>query len=92
MAYPTSKTPVLLLAFANDDGRTLRQLDEEQRDLKQILDSPQLAGKCEVKVLTSDRTTFDKNIRTVSEHIRNIYKGEELEEQATSRKFRIVQT
>ncbi len=34
---------------------------------------------------------FDVNIRTVNEHIKNIYKTEELSEKPTIRKFRIVQ-
>ena len=33
---------------------------------------------------------FKKGVRTVNEHIRNIFKDGELEEQATIRKFRIV--
>lgn len=34
---------------------------------------------------------FDKDIRTVNEHIKNIYREKELEEKPTIRKFRIVQ-
>jgi len=34
---------------------------------------------------------FGKNVRTISEHIRTIYATGELDEQATIRKFRIVQ-
>lgn len=34
---------------------------------------------------------FDKNVRTVNEHIKNIYKEGELEEDPTIRNFRIVQ-
>jgi hypothetical protein len=37
-------------------------------------------------------TLFDKNIMTVNEHIRNIYKENELDEKATVRKFLIVQS
>jgi hypothetical protein len=33
---------------------------------------------------------FDKNVKTVNEHIKNVYKEGELEENATIRKFRIV--
>ncbi|MEZ4104584.1 MAG: virulence protein RhuM/Fic/DOC family protein [Candidatus Paceibacterota bacterium] len=33
---------------------------------------------------------FDVDVRTVNEHIKNIYKTEELDEKATIRKFRIV--
>lgn len=35
---------------------------------------------------------FDVDVRTVNEHLTNIYKTEELEKDATIRKFRIVQT
>ncbi len=33
---------------------------------------------------------FDKDVRTINEHIRNIYAENELEEDPTIRKFRIV--
>ncbi|MCD4675409.1 MAG: virulence RhuM family protein [Desulfobacula sp.] len=36
-------------------------------------------------------TLFDVNIRTINEHLKNIYKQNELSEKATIRKFRIVQ-
>ena len=35
---------------------------------------------------------FDKDVRTVSEHIQNVFKERELERISTIRKFRIVQT
>ena len=35
---------------------------------------------------------FQKDLRTINEHIKNIYKEDELEPEATIRKFRIVQT
>ncbi|MCB9810962.1 MAG: virulence protein RhuM/Fic/DOC family protein [Candidatus Nomurabacteria bacterium] len=35
---------------------------------------------------------FDVDVRTINEHIKNIYKTEELFEKSTIRKFRIVQT
>ncbi len=35
---------------------------------------------------------FDKDVRTVSEHFKNIYKEHELKEDSTLRKFRIVRT
>jgi hypothetical protein len=35
---------------------------------------------------------FDKDVRTVSEHINNVYKESELHRGPTIRKFRIVQT
>ena len=50
-AMTQSKTPILLLAFANDDGRSLRQLDEEQRAIKQVLEPGRKEGKFEVSVL-----------------------------------------
>jgi len=34
---------------------------------------------------------FDKNRRTITEHIRNIYKEQELQKNSTSRKFQLVQ-
>jgi death-on-curing family protein len=34
---------------------------------------------------------FDKDVRTINEHIKNIYKERELDETSTIRKFRIVQ-
>ncbi len=34
---------------------------------------------------------FDMDVRTVNEHIKNVYKTEELDEKSTIRKFRIVQ-
>lgn len=51
MSYKNSRTPIILLAFANDRGRSLRQLDEEQRELKQILELAQRERKCEIIVL-----------------------------------------
>ena len=34
---------------------------------------------------------FDKNVMTVNEHIKNIYRARELDEPATQRKYLIVQ-
>lgn len=53
MAYSNSKTPVILLAIANDDGRSLRQLDEEQRALGKSFEQACKEGKCEIKVLAT---------------------------------------
>ena len=36
-------------------------------------------------------TLFDKDVRTINEHISNIFAKQELEGEATIRKFRIVQ-
>lgn len=53
MAYPISKTPVILLAFANDDGRSLRQLDQEQKELRQTFQQVEKEGKCRLQVLAA---------------------------------------
>lgn len=37
-------------------------------------------------------TLFDVDVRTINEHLQNIYKSDELSKEATIRKFRIVQT
>ena len=37
-------------------------------------------------------TLYDLNVRTINEHIKKIYSDSELEEDATIRNFRIVQT
>lgn len=37
-------------------------------------------------------TLYDMDVRTINEHIKKIYKDDELAEEATIRKFRIVQT
>ena len=37
-------------------------------------------------------TLYDVDVRTINEHIKKIYSDSELEEEATVRKFRIVQT
>lgn len=46
-----SEIPIILLAFANDDGRSLRHLDEEQRTIRQKLRQAEREGKCLVQVL-----------------------------------------
>lgn len=58
-------------------------------------------GEIELKISVNDETIwltqkqiaelFDKDIRTINEHIKNIYKEEELIENSTIRNFRIVQ-
>ena len=45
--------PVILLAFANDDGRSLRQLDNEQKALREALQQVKRDGKCRVEVLVA---------------------------------------
>ncbi len=37
-------------------------------------------------------TLYDVDVRTINEHIKNIYSDPELEEDSTIRNFRIVQT
>ena len=37
-------------------------------------------------------TLYDVDVRTISDHIKKVYSDSELEESATIRKFRIVQT
>ena len=39
-----------------------------------------------------DTTLYDVDVRTINEHIKKIYSDSELEEDATIRNFRIVQT
>ena len=58
-------------------------------------------GEIELKVSVEDETIwltqkqiaelFEKDTRTINDHIKKIYKDEELFEDATIRKFRIVQ-
>lgn len=66
MPYPTSKTPVILLTFANDDGRSLRQLDQEQKELRQLFQQAEKEGKCRVHVLPA--ATADDLIKAFQEH------------------------
>jgi hypothetical protein len=59
-------------------------------------------GKSRIEVRLQDETVwltqkliaelFQKDVRTINEHIKNIYSEGELEPGATIRKFRIVQT
>jgi hypothetical protein len=66
------------LLYVAEDGQT--RIDVRVQDEAVWLTQLQLAS------------LFDKDVRTVSEHIRNIYGEGELEEEATLRKFRIVQS
>jgi len=67
-----------LLIYQTEDGRTRIQvrLEDETVWLTQKLMAE----------------LFQKDVRTISEHIRNIYEEGELPPEATIRKFRIVQT
>ena len=57
-------------------------------------------GSLKIQVVLNDETVwasqksmadiFNVDVRTISEHLQNIFKGEELEESTTIRKFRIV--
>ena len=57
-------------------------------------------GTLKIQVILNDETVwasqksmaeiFNVDVRTISEHLQNIFKGEELEESTTIRKFRIV--
>ncbi len=59
------------------------------------------SGEIELKVSIENETIwltqkqiselFDKDVRTINDHVKKIYKDRELEEDATIRKFRIVQ-
>jgi len=59
-------------------------------------------GKTKIQVKLQDETVwltqaqmaelFQRNVPTINEHIKNVYREGELEERATIRKFRIVQT
>jgi len=59
-------------------------------------------GKTQIQVKLQDETVwltqaqmaelFQKDVRTVNEHIQNLFEEGELEREATIRKFRIVQT
>lgn len=62
--------------FTTDDGQAQLEVALEQETL--WLTQAQMAN------------LFDKDVRTVSEHIGNVYVEEELERESTIRKFRIV--
>ncbi|MDZ7344739.1 MAG: virulence RhuM family protein [candidate division KSB1 bacterium] len=59
-------------------------------------------GRTEIQVTLQDETVwlsqaqmaelFQKDVRTINEHIKNIYEEDELQKEPTIRKFRIVQT
>jgi len=74
---PTKATRSELLIYQTGDGRTRIQvrLEDETVWLTQKLMAE----------------LFQKDVRTINEHIRNIYEEGELSSEATIRKFRIVQ-
>ncbi|MEJ5377488.1 MAG: virulence RhuM family protein [bacterium] len=75
---PTKPSRSELLIYQTEDGRTRIQvrLEDETVWLTQKLIAE----------------LFQKDVRTINEHIRNIYEEGELSPEATIRKFRIVQT
>ena len=73
-----AENPTEFLLYVADDGQT--RVDVRVQDEAVWLTQLQLA------------TLFDKDVRTINEHIKNIYEEVELEEGATLRRFRIVQT
>ncbi|MBL1319717.1 MAG: virulence protein RhuM/Fic/DOC family protein [Methylophaga sp.] len=66
-----------ILIYQTEDNEVAVRLDGERDTL--WLNQKQMA------------TLFDKDVRTISEHLKNIYKEQELDEKATVQKFRIVQ-
>jgi len=77
-----------------DEKKELQDLEiiiyqDAETDLKLEL---QIDGNAETIWATQDQIAelFEKDTRTVSEHIKNIYKDGELIEEATLRKFRLV--
>ena len=70
--------PTEFLLYIADDGQT--RVDVRVQDEAVWLSQLQLAN------------LFDKDVRTINEHIKNIYEEVELAEEATLRRFRIVQT
>ncbi len=73
-----AELPTEFLLYVAEDGQT--RVDVRVEDENVWLSQLQLAN------------LFDKDLRTVNEHIKNIYDEGELGEEATLRKFRIVQT
>ena len=77
-------------------------LPEKSATSSQILLYKTEDGHSRIKVMLENETVwlsqkllaelFQKDVRTINEHIKNIYTEGELEPEATIRKFRIVQT
>ena len=59
-------TPVIFLAFANDEEHSLRQLAKEHDELKEIFQQAMLEGKCQV--ITRADATPDKVIKVFHEN------------------------
>ena len=67
-----------LIIYSSRDGKVL--LEAELQDETIWLSQKQMAD------------LFEKDVRTISEHIQNLFKDQELEKNETIRNFRIVQT
>ncbi len=67
-----------ILIYQTEDGRT-------RIDVRLVNETVWLSQKLLAEL-------FQKDVRTINEHIKNIYAEGELESQATIRRFRIVQT
>ena len=80
----------------------MNNLPEKSATSSQILLYQMEDGYSRIEVRLEDETVwlsqkllaelFQKDVRTINEHIKNIYAEGELEPEATIRKFRIVQT
>lgn len=77
-------------------------MSNEAENTSQFLFYAAADSNVKVQVVLGDETVwlnqkqmaelFDKDVRTINEHIRNVYDEAELSEKATIRNFRIVQT
>ena len=77
-ALAEGQTPSGILLYQTDEGRS-------RIEVRMVDETVWLSQKAMAEL-------FQKDVRTVSEHIQNIYDEHELGPEATIRKFRIVQT
>jgi len=87
--------------FFPDDQSTGSDVESLPNELNDIILYQGANGNVSVEIYFQDETfwlnqkkiseLFGKDIRTISEHLTNIYSEEELTKEATIRKFRIVQ-
>lgn len=72
-----------------------KEFEKGEIEIYKAKDGPQIDVRLEAETvwLTQKQLAvlFDKDVRTVNEHIKNIYREEELNEKPTIRNFRIVQ-
>ncbi|KAF0159827.1 MAG: filamentation induced by cAMP protein fic [Syntrophaceae bacterium] len=72
-----------------------KEFEKGEIEIYKAKDGPQIDVQLEAETvwLTQKQLAvlFDKDVRTVNEHIKNIYREEELNEKPTIRNFRIVQ-